>query len=236
MKNKFLFYLKKLFRPNKLLACIRHYKINRLYKTKNVSIGFDTIVINCDFLDYVWVGRNCTVTNSTIGRHTYVGGGTNISNATIGAFCSISFNVMIGLGKHPSTMVSTHPAFYSNKKPFKVFSDKNHYEEYGKIVIGNDVMIGEHAVISFGVTIGDGAIITNNAVVTKDVPPYAIVGGIPAKVIKYRFDEITQNNIIKTKWWNFDESYLEEHYSDFLDVQSFSIKYQSESKSKSTFY
>lgn len=218
-------YLKRMLRPNRIITCIRHYKINKIYKSKHTSIGFDTDIINSELSNYVWVGGNCSIKNSTVGRHTYIGGGTCISNATIGAFCSISFNVAVGLGKHPSNMVSTHPAFYSDKKPFKVFSDKNYYEEYGKIEIGNDVLIGERAVISYGVTIGDGAIITNNAVVTKDVPPYAIVGGVPAKLIKYRFDENIINRIRITKWWEWDESLLRKNYADFLDASLFYKKY-----------
>lgn len=223
--NIVLSYFRELIWPNKLIAVIRHYKINKLYKCKNVNIGINTNVHKCHICRYVWIGRGCSIVNSTIERHTYIGGGTSINNATIGAFCSISFNVSIGLGKHPSQMVSTHPSFYSKNKPFTVFADKDYYDEYGTVSIGNDVLIGKNAVISYGVTIGDGAIVTNNAVVTKNVPPYAIVGGVPAKLIKYRFDENTINRIRATKWWEWDESLLRKNYTDFIDVSLFCKKY-----------
>ena len=78
------------------------------------------------------------------------------------------------------------------------------WDNKGDIVIGNDVWIGYHATIMQGVTIGDGAIVGARAVVTKDVPPYAIVGGVPARILKYRFDESTRKKLLVLKWWDWD--------------------------------
>lgn len=110
---------------------------------------------------------------------------------SIGAFCNISAdNVNIAGGNHPLSTVSTHAFFFHNKYHFV---NENHsidnYANNGKIIIGNDVWIGANVSILPGVTIGDGAVLAAGAVVNKNVPPYAIVGGVPAKIIKYRFDE-----------------------------------------------
>ena len=137
-----------------------------------------------------------------------------IYNATIGKFSSIASFVKIGLGIHPTKdFVSTHYAFYSNKKKLtKTFSDKNYIEENKNVSIGNDVWIGANAIILDGITISDGAIIGAGAVVTKDVPPYAIVGGVPAKIIRYRFDEDTIKKLLEISWWDFPITWLEKNY------------------------
>ena len=88
----------------------------------------------------------------------------------------------------------------------------------GPVVIGNNVWIGDKATILPGVSIGDGAVIAANAVVTKDVPPYAIVGGVPAKVIGYRYDEDTIDFLLKVKWWNKDKKWFKEHWELLCDI------------------
>lgn len=118
-------------------------------------------------------------------------------------------------------IISTHPAFYANNKPFKTFSDKMYFDEYKEINIGNDVLIGEDALILGGVKIGDGAIITSRAVVTKDVPPYAIIGGVPAKLIKYRFDEKIIKQLIEIKWWDKELDWLKKNYLTFHNPKEF---------------
>lgn len=214
-------YIIKLLKPERLITIIRHYNINKGYKKTHVSVGFNTQIANSSLNEYVWIGDNCKLNNCKIGRHTYMGAGSSASNTTIGAFCSISFNVKIGLGIHPSNFISTHPAFYSNNKPFKTFADKNYVKECGNITIGNDVLIGTNATIMYGVKIGNGAIITNNAVVTNDIPPYSIVGGIPAKLIKYRFDRQTIEQIQESEWWNWDEKKLSMNYIKFHNILEF---------------
>lgn len=214
-------YIIKLLKPERLITVIRHYKINKSYKKVHASVGFNTQISNSSLDEYVWIGDNCRINNCKVGKHTYIGAGSSASNTTIGAFCSISFNVKIGLGIHPSNLVSTHPAFYSNNKPFKTYADKNYFKEYGDITIGHDVLIGTNATIMYGVKIGNGAIITNNAVVTKDVPAYAIVGGVPAKVIKYRFDGQTIEQLHESEWWNWDEKKLSMNYIKFHNILEF---------------
>jgi len=135
-------------------------------------------------------------------------------NTSIGKYCSIADGVAIGTSFHPSDRLSTHP--------FTYFRDEEH--QFGEIVppaekivpfqttkpikIGNDVWIGRSAIIMDGVHIGDGAIIGAGAVVTKDVPPYAIVGGVPARLIRYRFDEKTIKRLLAARWWDYPEDFI----------------------------
>ena len=214
-------YIRRLIKPTRLVSIFRHYKYNKYFSSVSAQVGFDTLLDNTQLGEFVSIGDNCNLKNVNIGRHTYIGGNSCVSNAIIGSFCSISFNVTLGLSTHPSYMVSSHPAFYSRNKGFKTYADKNYYDEYGTLEIGNDVLIGKNAVIFYGVKVGNGAIITNNAVVTKDVPPYAIVGGVPAHIIKYRFDEGIRNSLNESQWWDWDEEKLTCLFNNFHDVQRF---------------
>jgi acetyltransferase-like isoleucine patch superfamily enzyme len=126
-----------------------------------------------------------------------------IQNANIGKFCSIANNVLIGLGNHPLNFFSTSPLFYKKINPLKIIlvSNELYFDEYKPIHIGNDVWIGTNAIILDGVNIGNGAVIASNSVVTKNVEPYSIVGGVPAKLIKYRFTEDKISELMKERWW-----------------------------------
>ena len=126
----------------------------------------------------------------------------------------------MGIGKHPTDLASTHPAFYSTGKAFKTFADRNYFEEYENISIGHDVWIGSRTIIMGGVKIGNGAIVAAGAVVTKDVEPYSIVGGIPARHIKYRIQKDKIDLLEKTEWWNQNENWFRENFKLFHDVES----------------
>ena len=190
----------------------------------NLSVGCN--ISNSKFGENNFLGENVSFVNSFINDHSYINNNTKIRNASIGKYCSIGPNVQIVLGVHPTDFVSTHPTFYANNKPFETFSDKVYIEEYNNVIIGNDVWIGEGALIPGGVTIGNGAIITARAVVTKDVEPYSIVGGVPAKHIKYRFDTDTINDINKTEWWNWDKVELQRAYKSFHNSKHFLQEYK----------
>ena len=152
---------------------------------------------NCHVLE------NCLILNSSIKRFSYVGRNSMVQNASIGSFCSIANDVYIGLGTHPIDLFSTSPLFYRVVNTFKVkFVDSDSgFIEYKPIKIENDVWIGARAMVMDGVTVGNGAIIAANAVVTKDVPPYAIVGGVPAKVITHRFSKEKIEALQQSQWW-----------------------------------
>lgn len=145
----------------------------------------------------------CIVNHSTIGKYSYVCRNSLIQNTTIGNYCSISNDVLCGLGCHPLDRFSTSPVFYKKNNPlhYALVKDDESIVEYRSISIGSDVWIGARATILDGVSIGHGAVVASGAVVTKDVPPYAIVGGVPAVIIRYRFDDETIKRLLATNWW-----------------------------------
>ena len=147
---------------------------------------------------------NVTINHSTIGSYTYINKNSMIQHANMGNYCSISHGVLIGLGAHPINLFSTSPIFYKVKNTLniKLIEKDYNFNEYHPINIGSDVWIGAGAIIMDGVTIGHGAIIAAGAVVTKDVIPYAIVAGVPAKTIKSRFTNTQIQHLLKTEWWN----------------------------------
>lgn len=175
-----------------------------------------------------------------IGKNSYVlgtqmGYGTNIScdayfyNAKVGKYTCIGPRVAIVCGQHPiSKFVSIHPAFYSVqgsgglKYVFEQLFEEYRYADENKkysVIIGNDVWIGADAKIMEGVTIGDGAVVATGALVLKDVKPYEIVVGAPAKVVKYRFDEEGRNWLLKFRWWDKSEQWIKDNAEYFKDIE-----------------
>lgn len=177
------------------------------------------------------VCESSRVAHSRFGYASYVGERSIVLNAHIGRYTSIGSDFKIICGTHPSrTFVSTHPAFYSTRKQVNVsYVDRNKFQEFkyadeeGKysVVIGNDVWIGAEVTILEGVTVGDGAIVGSGAIVTSNVEPYSIVGGVPAKHIKYRFDEETIKKLMDLRWWDKDQEWIESNAELFEDISRF---------------
>lgn len=161
---------------------------------------------DCVFAGYNRLYQRAMLRNVSLGRMSYVAEGSRIGFADIGAFSSIGPNVLLGgLGRHPVDKLSTHPAFYSTRlQAGASFVQADLEEELPRVDVGSDVWIGAGSIVLDGLSIGHGAIVAAGAVVAKDVPPYAIIGGVPARLIRYRFEEKTVEALLEWRWWNLD--------------------------------
>ena len=187
--------------------------IQNKYRFSNATVDYGCCINQqSKIAPHVHLLSNVIVNFSEIGSYTYVGKNCLIQNTKIGRFCSIANDVLIGLGQHPIHFFSTSPLFYRTNNPLNIkLIDKNiDFTEYLPIEIGHDVWIGTRAIVLDGVKIGHGAVIAANSVVTKDVAPYAIVGGVPAKIIKYRFSTEKIEYLLQSQWWNWEVSLIKQ--------------------------
>ena len=175
------------------------------------------------------IGKYSSIKNTQIGFQSFLGDNCRIDNTIIGKYSCISHNVVVVQGTHPlSKFVSIHPCFYS-KSFYNSYVSEGFFDEFKYInkerriacIIGNDVWIGYGAMIMSGVTIGDGAVVGAGAIVTKDVEPYSIVAGVPAKELRKRFDANTIEKLLNIKWWNRDEQYIISKKDLFRNVHCF---------------
>ncbi|MFS7431281.1 CatB-related O-acetyltransferase [Carnobacterium maltaromaticum] len=211
---------------------IKYFMIKIKNRKKRVFFkGVSNIAIDSFFEGNNVINKNCTLEKVFIGYGSYLGVNCNFYKTKIGRFCSISSNVKLINGNHPSSkFVSTHPAFYSvmgqagfSYTSEQLFKENLYYCEEKDVIlnIGNDVWIGQAVMIMEGISIGDGAIIASGAIVTKNVEPYTIVGGVPAKEIKKRFSETQISFLLNEKWWEYSNEKLEENYYLFRDIDIF---------------
>ena len=171
---------------------------------------------NSKFHNTAKLGHLTKAINSEIGAYSYVGSSSILVHASIGKYCSIASGCLIGLATHPIDNLSTSQIFILKNNPTKYqWTSKNDFIPYKKIEIGNDVWIGARVIIMGGIKIGNGVIIGAGAIVTKDIPDFAVVVGIPAKIIKYRFEQSIIEKLNKLKWWDLPEDILKLNLSVF---------------------
>lgn len=207
-----------------IIQKLRHLYFMEVFRVKNPTCKFyDGVNMQkTKFGQYNILYENVTIAFSTLNDHTYIQKGSTIFNAQIGKFCSIAAGVSIGPGIHKTNFVSTHNAFYLHSTPLiKKYSKIDTYSSFATVKIGNDVWIGEKSIILDGVTIGNGSVIAAGAVVTKDVEPYSIVGGVPAKFIKKRFDDKIISFLLNSNWWDKSDDWFKENYKLFYSPEEF---------------
>jgi len=199
---------------------LHEHRLAKRYPTSVIYHGV-TIDAGSHLSDFNVLFSGVSLSKSKLGRHTYIQKNTSINNSVVGNFCSIAAEVTIGLGQHPTNHVSTHPAFFSNTQPLaKSFASRNICATSQQTIIGHDVWIGQGAMIMDGVNVGHGAIVAAGAVVTKAVPAYAIVGGVPAKVIRFRFAKDICSWLEDAAWWNCSDEWLKEHTELFASPEA----------------
>lgn len=179
------------------------------------------------------IGENVAILNDVhlnqvcIGDFSYISNGSILNNVQVGNFCSIGPQIQIGFGPHPSKVfVSTYPAFYTDNNtgcPQSFRKNKIFDDSFPRTIIGNDVWIGSNVIIPGGIQIGSGAIIAAGSVVVKEVPPYAVVGGNPAKIIRYRFSEEQIEVLLEAEWWNWPIEKIIKNVTIFSDIDKFLV-------------
>lgn len=165
-----------------------------------------------------------TAVDCQVDRHSFVGYDCQLLNVEIGPFCSLGSRITIGGVAHPSHFVSTSPVFLSHKDSVKAKFARHDYLPSIPTTLGADVWVGDGAFIKAGVNVGHGAIIGMGAVVTRDVPPYAVVAGNPARLIRYRFDEDVVQGLLHSAWWTWPEARLAEFGPHMNDPLAFLAK------------
>lgn len=194
-----------------------NYIVGKIKNWRNPAVTFLALVDTKSRISKkARLNRNVKLVDSVIDDYSYLGSGSWVLHAEIGRFCSIANDVFIGMASHTMDFLSTSSIFtekHNGTKHSWVTEDKS--LPYMRTIIGSDVWIGSRVLIKSGVKIGNGAVIGAGAVVTHDVPAYAIVGGVPAKIIRYRFAQNMIEKLEKIKWWNQDEAYLKANINLF---------------------
>ena len=173
------------------------------------------------------IESGCQIVDSVFGRHSFCGYDCTLLNCEVGSFCSIASRVSVGGPGHPVDFVSTSPVFLSHRDSVKAKFARHEYSFRPRTIIGHDVWIGEGAYIKSGVRIGHGSVVGMASVVTRDVAPYSIVAGNPARLIRMRFEPHVAEALLRLQWWNWPEAKLAEYGRYFDDPASLLDRFQS---------
>ena len=214
------------------MRCVIEIKTHSIMRQKSY-INKGTIIRGNNY-----VGKNTILTNTDLGFGTIIHDNAVLSNIKVGKYCSLGPGLTMVGGTHPiREYISSHPCFYAVKNISGfTYVKEDSYDEYVYVdkdkgylyEIGNDVWTGKNVTLTQGVRVGDGAVIGTNALVLTDIEPYAIYAGIPAKKIGMRFSDEQIEKLLKIKWWDRDEAWIEEHAKEFADVDGFISKYDNE--------
>lgn len=210
------------------MKLVKNHNSEEKYSLSKEPYIFPKAVIeNSYFGEYTEIKNFAHISDSSIDDYSYVSEFTQIANSQIGKFSNIASNVRINPGFHPYEMPCQHHLLY--RKEMYGFGQNDeaffNYRKIQKVEIGHDTWIGHGAVVMPGIKVGNGAIIGSNAVVTKDVPPYAIVAGVSAKILKYRFSKEIINSLEKIAWWDWTHEVIFERIDDLKDIREFVYKY-----------
>ena len=219
--------MKKIIKKIYILLRLFYYNINK----RSVHIS-STINSSTQIDIYSKIYRGTSFQNGVLGSYSYIGWDCILDNVEIARFSSVAPGVIVIYGRHPvSNFVSTSPIFYSSQSQcgYK-WLDKDYFSENKLVknrsaIIGSDVWIGQNVSLIEGITIGDGAIVGAGAVVSKDVLPYEVVAGVPARHVKFRYDKYTRDSLVKLKWWDMDLEFIKNNKHQFVKDPSCFIKW-----------
>jgi len=240
IKNLFKFAVNKYSYPHARIAFGSRVAGDSVLGT-NVEISQGSYVYQSILGNHVNIGENCSVFASTLRDNTFLNSGcviarvelesfsyvaarSQLADLKIGRFCSIGPEFLCGAGEHPLDFISTSPVFYSTREQCgTTFVDQNEFQELKHTTMGHDVWVGARVFVRSGVSIGNGAVIAAGAVVVSNVSDYAVVGGVPARIIRYRFDAPVIKELLQLEWWNWPEAQLRAAQSRFAqtDIKGF---------------
>jgi len=193
------------------------------------TIDQTAVVVDCEFGVWTEIGPRTSIRESVMGDYSYVVNDSEIIYSDIGKFVNIAAHTRINPGQHPMDRASMHH-FQYRSSAYELGDDDPAFFDWRRekrVKLDHDVWIGHGAIVQGGVAIGIGSVVGSGAVVTKDVPPYTIVTGIPAKPLRPRFDAEIVDALLRICWWDWDHATLAERLDDFrrLPVRDFCLKY-----------
>jgi phosphonate metabolism protein (transferase hexapeptide repeat family) len=211
--------------PSSLIELSKSQKV--LNELSNVDQT--AVVVDSSLGDWTEIGGDSTIIESTVGKYSYITRHCHIIYSEIGNFCSIASHCRINPGNHPLKRAALHHFSYRSRM-FGLGTDDHDFFEWRrshKVTLGHDVWLGHGVVVLPGITIGTGAAVGAGSVVTKDVPPFTVVAGVPAKPIRQRFPKEVQDAMVRIAWWEWTHDQLRDALQDFraLDAAVFAEKY-----------